>query len=101
MPDEMKHHISDTVEATGATTFFIGTRQGDPGAKFMNGHFSPSTPGWPPIMRVCPILNWEYEQVWQLLCDWPVSFQASDLIGIYALCLDLGFDPSLYTRNML
>ncbi|KAF9594251.1 hypothetical protein IFM89_028908 [Coptis chinensis] len=38
---------------------FLGTRIGDPNAVGQE-QFSPSSPGWPPFMRVNPILDWSY-----------------------------------------
>uniref|UniRef100_J3KYF9 Phosphoadenosine phosphosulphate reductase domain-containing protein n=1 Tax=Oryza brachyantha TaxID=4533 RepID=J3KYF9_ORYBR len=38
---------------------FLGTRNGDPNAVGQE-EFSPSSPGWPPFMRVNPILDWSY-----------------------------------------
>lgn len=29
--------------------------------------FSPSSPGWPPFMRVNPILDWSYRSVYTLI----------------------------------
>jgi len=46
---------------------FMGTRVGDPDAVQLLGPFTPTTPSWPPAMRVCPILNWSYGLVWQFL----------------------------------
>ena len=36
-------------------------------------HFSPTTPGWPPMMRVSPALRWDYAAVWTFLrgCNLP------------------------------
>ncbi|GJN37858.1 hypothetical protein PR202_gb26853 [Eleusine coracana subsp. coracana] len=38
---------------------FLGTRNGDPNAVGQQ-QFSPSSPGWPPFMRINPILDWSY-----------------------------------------
>ncbi|KAH6833392.1 phosphoadenosine phosphosulfate reductase family protein [Perilla frutescens var. hirtella] len=38
---------------------FLGVRIGDPTALGQE-QFSPSSPGWPPFMRVDPILDWSY-----------------------------------------
>ncbi|KAJ1688608.1 hypothetical protein LUZ63_012763 [Rhynchospora breviuscula] len=45
---------------------FLGTRIGDPNALGQD-QFSPSSPGWPPFMRVNPILDWSYRDVWSFL----------------------------------
>jgi FAD synthetase len=29
--------------------------------------FSPSSPGWPPFMRVFPVIEWNYVDVWNFL----------------------------------
>ena len=44
----------------------MGTRQGDPGSKGQS-HFSPTDGSWPRVMRVNPILHWEYQHVWRFL----------------------------------
>lgn len=46
--------------------FVMGTRRSDPGTEDLE-HFSPSTPGYPPFMRVNPILNWGYDDVWKFI----------------------------------
>ena len=44
----------------------MGTRLGDPGSKGQS-HFSPTDGSWPKVMRVNPILHWEYRHVWTFL----------------------------------
>lgn len=44
----------------------IGVRKGDPGSKNLQP-FAPTDPDWPPLMRVSPILDWTYSQVWSFL----------------------------------
>ena len=51
---------------------FLGTRAGDPNASGQET-FSPSSPGWPAFMRINPILDWSYHDVWEflILCKLP------------------------------
>lgn len=44
----------------------LGTRRGDPNAPGQ-GIFCPSSDGWPPFMRINPILDWNYHDVWAFL----------------------------------
>lgn len=46
--------------------FVMGTRRDDPDGQSIE-HFEPSSPGWPPFMRVNPILSWSYHDVWRFL----------------------------------
>ncbi|KAH6806018.1 phosphoadenosine phosphosulfate reductase family protein [Perilla frutescens var. frutescens] len=52
---------------------FLGVRIGDPTAVGQE-QFSPSSPGWPPFMRVNPILDWSYRDVWTFLLTCKVSY---------------------------
>lgn len=54
-----------TNTATGGLTPGDG-RRGDPNAADQNV-FCPSSDGWPPFMRVNPILEWSYTDVWAFL----------------------------------
>lgn len=42
---------------------FMGTRRTDPFCEFLTG-FSPTDKGWPQFMRVNPVLDWHYENIW-------------------------------------
>ena len=44
----------------------LGTREGDPNAPDQS-LFCPSSDGWPPFMRVNPVLDWTYREVWDFL----------------------------------
>ncbi|KAL0336919.1 UNVERIFIED_CONTAM: FAD synthase [Sesamum calycinum] len=52
---------------------FLGVRIGDPTAVGQE-QFSPSSPGWPPFMRVNPILDWSYRDVWAFLLTCKVQY---------------------------
>jgi FAD synthetase len=48
----------------------VGTRRTDPhGAQLTP--FAPTDGGWPPFMRVHPVLEWKYAEIWTV---WPVFF---------------------------
>ncbi|XP_020405770.1 probable FAD synthase isoform X2 [Zea mays] len=51
----------------------LGTRNGDPNAVGQQ-EFSPSSPDWPPFMRVNPILDWSYSDVWSFLLTCKVQY---------------------------
>lgn len=58
--------VSDLPAPRDVQAMFIGVRETDPhGSKI--GVRSPCDPGWPPIMRVHPILDWDYADVWAFL----------------------------------
>ncbi|KAG8951163.1 3'-phosphoadenosine 5'-phosphosulfate sulfotransferase [Tulasnella sp. 424] len=52
---------------------FVGTRRGDPhGGKL--DFMTPTDPGWPQFMRVHPIINWSYADVWAFLRRFQVPY---------------------------
>ena len=62
---EESDDVDELVES-GVRAFIMGTRRGDPYADKL-GFYSPSSPGWPPFMRVHPVLEWDYGTVWDFL----------------------------------
>jgi len=50
----------------GVRAVFMGTRKTDPDGRYLR-HLTPCSPGWPPLVRVCPILGWSYHQVWRYI----------------------------------
>ncbi|CAN8075620.1 unnamed protein product [Agarophyton chilense] len=55
-----------TKERDNMCAFILGTRRSDPHGATME-HFEPSSKGWPPFMRVNPVLTWHYHDVWEFL----------------------------------
>jgi FAD synthetase len=64
---DFKTGLVQFLQATHVNAIFLGTRHGDPNAKDQET-FSPSSPGWPPFMRINPVLDWTYHDVWSFLC---------------------------------
>ncbi len=50
----------------GIKAMVLGTRQGDPGSQ-NQGFFAPTDSDWPEIMRVNPVLEWSYHDIWSFL----------------------------------
>lgn len=51
----------------------MGMRKGDPGTEYLEA-FTPTDPSWPNLIRVNPILNWSYDQVWKFLLKYNVPY---------------------------
>ncbi|OSC96490.1 adenine nucleotide alpha hydrolases-like protein [Trametes coccinea BRFM310] len=51
----------------------IGTRRGDPHGATL-GYRNPTDPGWPSFVRVNPIINWSYSDVWAYLKRFDVPY---------------------------
>jgi len=62
---EFKTGIAE-LRGGGARAVLMGTRRTDPHGGSLQ-HFTPTTLNWPPMMRICPVLNWTYRMVWTFL----------------------------------
>lgn len=71
----MREGISQFVaeRSASACAFVLGTRRADPHGGAMHP-FEPSSPGWAPFMRVNPILDWRYADVWAFLREFAIPF---------------------------
>ncbi|KAK3043054.1 hypothetical protein RJ639_002622 [Escallonia herrerae] len=56
---DFKSGLEALLRAKPIRAIFLGVRIGDPTAVGQE-QFSPSSPGWPPFMRVNPVLDWSY-----------------------------------------
>jgi len=64
----MKEAFREYLDGTGKSikAIFVGTRRTDPhGGKL--GPFNMTDRGWPEFMRVHPVLDWRYAEVWAFL----------------------------------
>lgn len=61
----------------------VGTRRTDPHGEKLS-HFDKTDHGWPAFMRVHPVIDWHYAEIWG------VSYFSVALFGLSALDLGLG-----------
>ncbi|KAK3896232.1 hypothetical protein Pcinc_000088 [Petrolisthes cinctipes] len=67
LPGPMKSALFTLLEKRPRIKAVImGTRRSDPYSDTL-GSFSHTDPDWPPMMRVNPILQWEYNVVWDFI----------------------------------
>lgn len=65
---DFKGGLRHLLSSTPVRAIVLGTRRGDPHGADL-APFSPTTSGWPAMMRVNPILDWSYAHVWRFLRD--------------------------------
>ncbi|KAK6231668.1 MoaB/Mog domain - like 1 [Theobroma cacao] len=70
---DFKSGLEMLLKAKPIRAIFLGVRIGDPTAVGQE-QFSPSSPGWPSFMRVNPILDWSYRDVWAFLLTCKVQY---------------------------
>ncbi|XP_043804717.1 FAD synthase isoform X1 [Manihot esculenta] len=70
---DFKCGLESLLKANPIKAIFLGVRIGDPTAVGQE-QFSPSSPGWPPFMRVNPILDWSYRDVWAFILTCKVQY---------------------------
>ncbi|KGN58989.1 FAD synthase [Cucumis sativus] len=70
---DFKSGLESLLKSRPIRAIFLGVRIGDPTAVGQE-QFSPSSPGWPPFMRVNPILDWSYRDVWAFLLTCKVQY---------------------------
>lgn len=51
----------------------MGIRRDDPGSEKLEP-FKYTDAGWPKLMRVCPILDWSYSEIWKFLLEHKVPY---------------------------
>lgn len=64
-------------EKTAVKAIFVGTRRTDPHGEFLT-HFDPTDKDWPQFMRVHPVIDWHYVEIWAVslfcLCSFRFVF---------------------------
>jgi FAD synthetase len=67
--------LRDAVDRLGTAAVLLGTRTCDPNGRGADA-FQPSSRGWPPFMRVNPLLRWSYHDIWRCLRGFGLPFCA-------------------------
>ncbi|PKA65417.1 FAD synthetase [Apostasia shenzhenica] len=70
---DFKTGLEALLQEKPTKAIFLGTRIGDPNA-IGQEQFTPSSFGWPPFMRVNPILDWSYRDVWAFILTCKVPY---------------------------
>ncbi len=63
----IKEGLESLVNTHRSKVCILGTRIVDPAGKFQKEEITQSTPGWPAVTLVAPILYWNYDEVWDYL----------------------------------
>jgi len=63
MREALDAYLNDVPNVQG---IFMGTRRTDPHSDTL-GHFSPTDKGWPQFMRINPVIDWHYADIWAFI----------------------------------
>ncbi|KAF9136465.1 FAD1 flavin adenine dinucleotide synthetase [Mortierella sp. GBA39] len=67
IPGPMKKALEEYNQLNGnVSAIMVGTRRDDPHGGPLKP-FTPCDPSWPPFMRIHPILDWTYHDIWTFL----------------------------------
>ncbi|KAG0042872.1 3'-phosphoadenosine 5'-phosphosulfate sulfotransferase [Gryganskiella cystojenkinii] len=68
IPGPMKKALEDynALKGDAIKAIMVGTRRDDPHGGLLKS-FTPCDPSWPPFMRIHPILDWTYHDIWTFL----------------------------------
>ncbi|KAF2645559.1 adenine nucleotide alpha hydrolases-like protein [Massarina eburnea CBS 473.64] len=63
----MKAAFADYLQDTPCVkAIFVGTRRTDPHGEHLK-HFDPTDHGWPAFMRIHPVIDWHYVDIWTFI----------------------------------
>lgn len=78
MRDAFSDYLSDH---PNIRAIFVGTRRTDPHGANLK-YFDPTDRGWPSFMRIHPVIDWHYAEVWAFIKELDIPY-----CGLY----DLGY----------
>lgn len=66
----MKAAFADYLHDTpSVSAILVGTRRTDPHGEHLK-HFDPTDSGWPKFVRVHPVIDWHYVDIWTVCAPW-------------------------------
>ena len=68
-----KEGLKTVIDHYGTRAVILGVRRSDPQGANLQPH-TPSTPDFPPFMRVLPLLEWTYGDVWEFISVFQISY---------------------------
>uniref|UniRef100_A0A914HKA6 FAD synthase n=1 Tax=Globodera rostochiensis TaxID=31243 RepID=A0A914HKA6_GLORO len=75
LPGQMKHSLAQYKERQPhIVAALMGTRSTDPIGKYMRSKIQWSDQGWPQFLRVCPLFDWSYCDVWKGIRGLSISY---------------------------
>jgi FAD synthetase len=74
MKDAFKRYLE---EQKKVRAILVGTRRTDPHGQFLT-HFDQTDHGWPAFMRVHPVIDWHYAEIWAVSYIIPLVFRKVD-----------------------
>jgi len=73
IPHNFKEGLKELLQTTKVKAIFLGTRRTDP--KCEHGTiFMMTDEGWPQVMRISPLLDWNYHDIWEFLLRFNVPY---------------------------
>lgn len=79
---------------------FVGTRRTDPHGADLT-HFDPTDRGWPAFMRVHPVIDWHYAEIWAFIRELEIEYCELYDMGYTSLggTTDTHPNPALAVRD--
>ena len=68
-----KEEVQRFINEEKVKAIIMGNRRTDPYSQTLEP-LCPSSPGWPEFMRVHPILDWSYMEVWSFLINYSLDY---------------------------
>lgn len=70
----MREAFSDYLaDHPSVKAIFVGTRRTDPHGANLT-HFDPTDRGWPAFMRIHPVIDWHYAEIWTFIRELGVEY---------------------------